>query len=341
MTLARASPIGSATLWRRSICAAWCETNSIFSSRRSGSRSASAMSAWTNRAASGSRSRRPEERSSTIDDAVAVGEVPLRHVRADEARAAGDEDVHRILSIEPSRRMIANKRARTRASRSIPRALGLARAARARSSGAARSPSRASLVGAWIARRWRGRWYGARIVETEAYLGAADRAAHSWGGPPHAARRAHVRRRRPPLRLPRLRDAPLRQRRDAARGRRRRRCCCGRPRAPEGAPRGCSPGPGKLCAALGITTRDSGLDLLGGSAVRIFRRRGAARRLGVSPRIGVDYAGDAKDWPLRFFDRDSRRGLDRCTPASSRGRRIPGGGDARGIRPRTARGSGR
>ena len=39
-----------------------------------------------------------------------------------------------------------------------------------------------SLVGAWIARRWRGRWYGARIVETEAYLGAGDRAAHSWAG---------------------------------------------------------------------------------------------------------------------------------------------------------------
>ena len=38
------------------------------------------------------------------------------------------------------------------------------------------------LVGAWISRRWRGRWYGARIVETEAYLGPKDRAAHSWGG---------------------------------------------------------------------------------------------------------------------------------------------------------------
>ena len=38
------------------------------------------------------------------------------------------------------------------------------------------------LLGAWIARRWRGRWYGGRIVETEAYLGPADAAAHSWGG---------------------------------------------------------------------------------------------------------------------------------------------------------------
>jgi DNA-3-methyladenine glycosylase len=35
------------------------------------------------------------------------------------------------------------------------------------------------LLGAWIARRWRERWHGARIVETEAYLGPEDAASHA------------------------------------------------------------------------------------------------------------------------------------------------------------------
>ena len=38
------------------------------------------------------------------------------------------------------------------------------------------------LLGVWLARRHRGQWYGARIVETEAYLGCRDAAAHSHGG---------------------------------------------------------------------------------------------------------------------------------------------------------------
>jgi len=160
-----------------------------------------------------------------------------------------------------------------------------------------------SLVGAYLARRHRGRWYGARIVETEAYLGARDRAAHSWGG------------RRTPRVEPMYSDgghlyvflvygmhhcANVVTRREgvpeavllrAAEG-------------PEGAPR-LAAGPGKLCSALGITTRDNGLDLLA-DAIRIFLPgRRTHRRLGVTPRIGIDYAGAARDWPLRFYDKDS------------------------------------
>jgi DNA-3-methyladenine glycosylase len=160
-----------------------------------------------------------------------------------------------------------------------------------------------ALVGAWIAHRWRGRWYGGRIVETEAYLGQWDRAAHSWGG------------RRTPRVEPMYGDgghlyvflvygmhycANVVTRRS------------GQPEAvllraaegPSGAPTRLMAGPGKLCAALGITGADSGADLLG-NGFRIFRAPGKRPRLAVSARIGVDYAGDAKDWPLRFFDAGS------------------------------------
>jgi len=75
---------------------------------------------------------------------------------------------------------------------------------------------------------------------------------------------------------------------------------------PEGSPPRLLAGPGKLCTGLGITTRDSGGDLLGVSPVRILvPRRRVRKRLGVSPRIGIDYAGPARDWPLRFFDSES------------------------------------
>jgi DNA-3-methyladenine glycosylase len=183
-----------------------------------------------------------------------------------------------------------------------PAALGLTTPGRAFFRRDTVSVARA-LVGMHIARRFRGRWYGARIVETEAYLGVADRAAHSWGGrrtervEPMYADGGHLyvffvygmhhcanvvtRRAGVP-------EAVLLR---AAEG-------------PQGTPRRLLSGPGRLCAALAITRADSGLDLLGGP-VAIFRGRGRRPRLGVSPRIGVDYAGEAKDWPLRFFDVDS------------------------------------
>ncbi len=160
------------------------------------------------------------------------------------------------------------------------------------------------LLGAWIARRWQGRWHGARIVETEAYLGPRDRASHSWGGrrtsrvEPMYADGGHlyvyfvygmhfcanvVTRREGTAEAVLLRAAA----------------------GPGGAPARLLSGPGKLCAALGVTTRQSGQDLLGGSDLRVFRRRGRRPRIGVSPRIGVDYAAEAAAWPLRFFDVDS------------------------------------
>ena len=161
-----------------------------------------------------------------------------------------------------------------------------------------------AIIGSWIARKEKDAWYGARIVETEAYLGAMDRAAHSWGG-----------RRTPRIepmymdgghlyvffvygmhhcanvvtRSPGIAEAVLLR---AAEG-------------PPGTPPKLLSGPGRLCAHLGITSASSGKDLLAGEDLRLLRDHSAQLEIVAAPRIGVDYAGEAKDWPLRFFAPDS------------------------------------
>jgi DNA-3-methyladenine glycosylase len=162
-----------------------------------------------------------------------------------------------------------------------------------------------ALVGSWLARNYAGEWFGARIVETEAYLGAEDAAAHSWRG-----RRT---KRNEPMyqdggylyvflvygmhrcanvvtRPEGIAEAVLMR---AAEG-------------PEGTPVKLLSGPGRLCAALGITVADSGMDLLSQSDIKIFRGQTEHCIIGKSKRIGVDYAGEAAEWPLRFFDLNSR-----------------------------------
>lgn len=63
-------------------------------------------------------------------------------------------------------------------------------------------------------------------------------------------------------------------------------------------------GPAKLCAALGV---DRALDGESLSGARLFLTRGAVEvpgdQIAVSSRIGVDGAGEAAHWPLRFFVR--------------------------------------
>lgn len=157
------------------------------------------------------------------------------------------------------------------------------------------------LLGAWLARRHRGHWYGAHLVETEAYLGSRDAAAHSRGG------------RRTPRVEPMYMDgghlyvflvygmhhcsnivtreagiaeAVLLR---AAEG-------------PPGTPTKLLRGPAKLSAGLGITIGSSGTDLLEAGNLRLFHNGTECRNVGMSPRVGVDYAGEAAAWPLRFFD---------------------------------------
>lgn len=66
-------------------------------------------------------------------------------------------------------------------------------------------------------------------------------------------------------------------------------------------------GPGKLCAALAIDKALDGIAL--NSDVLFLTGRNIAvgdADIAVSPRVGVDNSGDAAHWPLRFYLRESR-----------------------------------
>jgi DNA-3-methyladenine glycosylase len=66
-------------------------------------------------------------------------------------------------------------------------------------------------------------------------------------------------------------------------------------------------GPGKLCAAMAIDKALDGLALNGD--VLFLTRRDIALAdddIAVSPRVGVDNSGEAAHWPLRFYLRASR-----------------------------------
>ena len=61
-------------------------------------------------------------------------------------------------------------------------------------------------------------------------------------------------------------------------------------------------GPGKLCIALGITREHNGIDLCGNTLY--IEESHNDLDFGVisqSPRVNIDYAGEAKDYPWRFY----------------------------------------
>jgi len=61
-------------------------------------------------------------------------------------------------------------------------------------------------------------------------------------------------------------------------------------------------GPACLCTALDIDRRHSGLDLVAGKSLWIGEGERVAGEVAVGAgRIGVDYAGEAASWPLRFL----------------------------------------
>jgi DNA-3-methyladenine glycosylase len=74
--------------------------------------------------------------------------------------------------------------------------------------------------------------------------------------------------------------------------------------APTAAPRLVAGGPGRLAQALGIDRRHNATSLLAGPIRLTLGHPVAARDVAVGPRVGIDYAGEAVSWPLRFAVRD-------------------------------------
>jgi DNA-3-methyladenine glycosylase len=152
-----------------------------------------------------------------------------------------------------------------------------------------------------------------RIVESEAYRGPEDRAAHSYGGrrtartevmfgPPGYAYVFFVYGMHYQMNLVTTEDgAPhavllraveplLGLELMAAR------------RGLAATDRNLSNGPGKLCQAFGIDRGHYGLDLCG---PRLFLSEGPRGRVLRSPRVGVDYAGEWAERPWRFYEREN------------------------------------
>jgi DNA-3-methyladenine glycosylase len=145
----------------------------------------------------------------------------------------------------------------------------------------------------------RGRTLAARIVESEAYLGAADPAAHVYRGrtprteplfgPPGTLYVYFVYGMHHCLNL--AVDGP------GVAG-----CVLVRAAEPlpgSGLPKDACRGPAKLCRALSIDTRLSGRHLFERGAPLTLREGRPPRRVAVSPRIGIRHAAT---WPLRFYD---------------------------------------
>jgi len=170
-----------------------------------------------------------------------------------------------------------------------------------------------ALLGCTLWRRVGRTLLAARLVETEAYLGANDMASHARRG----------------LRSPRnesmylagghayvyftygmhwcmnvvtqeadVAEAVLLRGAEPVRGiesmRKR------RPKAKRD--RDLTNGPGKLCAAMSIDENLDGVPL-DGDLLWLEEGSVPEAEIAVSPRIGVDYSGDSAGWPLRFFVR--------------------------------------
>lgn len=190
-----------------------------------------------------------------------------------------------------------------------------------------------ALLGKYLVRIWEGKPLVCRITETEAYVGAIDKAAHAFGY--HKTPRNAV-----------MFGPPGHAYIYLIYGMH---CCLNFVTEPEGEPsavllRGLEPiagteqmsllrfqmpyeqltpyqrknflnGPGKCCHALGLHRTENGLDLTGENLflctapedIGLPPAPDVSYTLRVGKRIGIDYAEEAVDFPWRFW-------LERNTP---------------------------
>ena len=174
------------------------------------------------------------------------------------------------------------------------------------------------LLGRYLVRRLGGERLVARLVETEAYLGAPDRASHAWGGRRTARNKSlyligghayvyliyglhHC------LNVVtgerEVGSAVLLRAAEAVTGELRMKVNRGLDRALR--PTDLAGGPGKLCQALAVDRRLDGASLLRGELIVTRGEPLAGERIVAGPRVGIDYAGEAAGWPLRFAEMDN------------------------------------
>jgi DNA-3-methyladenine glycosylase len=165
-------------------------------------------------------------------------------------------------------------------------------------------PARAAraLLGTVLERRQGRKRLRARIVETEAYLGVRDPAAHAYRGlrtarteplwgPPGTVYVYFV------YGMHYCLNVAVDREGDPG-------CVLIRAAEPQGA--GWAPhalsGPGRLCRALDIDTRLTGTHLFAPRAPLTLLAGTPPRRIAVTPRVGIRHAAERR---LRFFDADS------------------------------------
>lgn len=157
-----------------------------------------------------------------------------------------------------------------------------------------------ALLGKRLVRIWRGKRLSGVIVETEAYLGANDAACHTWKN----------------RRTDRVNSMFLAGGHAyvymiygmhycfnvVSRGLNEPEAVLIRAIEPDDLSLWRTDGPGRLCKALRISRAHDGFRLDGETIfIEQSGRFPAKEEIGRSPRVGVEYAGEAAHWPLRFF----------------------------------------